>query len=463
MTLSLCMIVRDEADRIGDCLRSLRGLADETIVVDTGSTDATAAHARDCGARVLDFAWCDDFSAARNHAIDNAKGDWILVLDVDERLYPRHFDAVRRVTSNASAQAIQVFVRTYTDDADLLYWQPIDPAHTEARDFCGYYDTAQVRLFRRRDDVRFAGIVHETVMPALERKGLYTYRADMLLHHYREARPGQQKEGRARQILALCRRRCERESNDAGVWRMRALDALELGEQEEAVEALERAVQLAPERRDLALQLGMVLTQTGRATTACDKLRQALERFPDEPELVQALGEAQLAAGRPGDARETLARSLELDPYLYRALLGLGAIAMQEGRAETAIDYFAKATSIHPGLDMPRVNTGLLHVERGELDKALTSFRRAFASNPRRWQSLAGIGQILFQTERFEEAHEWYCRAVEAKDCAPEVFVKLCACCMALGRDAEARTWADKAAAADPAYGSVRLMFPAGH
>jgi tetratricopeptide (TPR) repeat protein len=384
MNLSLCMIVRDEADRIGDCLRSLRGLADETIVVDTGSTDATAAHARDCGARVLKFAWCDDFAAARNHAIENAKGDWILVLDADERLYPRHFDAVRRLTGTAGAYAIQSFIRTYTDDANRLFWQPIDPAHTEAREFCGYCDTPQVRLFRRRDDVRFAGIVHETVVPALERNGLYTYRADVLLHHYREAGPGEQRKERARQILALCRRRCECETDNPEVWRMRALDAFELGEHEEAVDAIERAVQLVPERRDLALQLGMVLTMAGHAATACDRLRQALDRFPDEPELVQALGEAQLAAGRCDDARETLARSLELDPYLYRALLGLGAIAMQEGRAQTAISYFENATSIHPGLDVPYVNLGLICLGQGELDKALIAFRRALASNPRR-------------------------------------------------------------------------------
>jgi glycosyltransferase involved in cell wall biosynthesis len=78
------MIVRDEAARIARCLDSARPLVDDLLVLDTGSRDDTAAIAREHGARVFCFDWCDDFAAARNAALDYSDADWNLVLDADE-------------------------------------------------------------------------------------------------------------------------------------------------------------------------------------------------------------------------------------------------------------------------------------------------------------------------------------------------------------------------------------------
>jgi len=456
--LSLCMIVRNEADQIGECLRSVREMADEIVVVDTGSTDGTASLAREQGARMIAFPWSDDFAAARNRSIAEAKGEWVLVLDADERLFPRHFDAIRRLIANARAQALQIFVRSYTDDSILMNWQPIDPARAESRGFCGYCDSPQVRLFRRRSEIRFEGIVHESIAPALERNTLPTYRADVLIHHYKECRPADQKHARNLLIFDLSRRRTEGEADNADLWRQRAMAALDVGEHNDAANSLERAVALAPDRRDLCYQLGAILILIGQAEKACTLYRQALDRFPDEPELVQALGDALLAAGNLADAGEAFARSLELDPYLYRAAIGLGAIALKEGRTDAALRYFEQAKSIHSGLDIPYVNIGLLHLSMGQLDNALVELRHAFAANPKRWQSLAGIGTILFETGQYEQSREWYLKAVAAEDCAPEVFVKLCASCTALGRHDEARVWAEKAARANPVYAQIEPL-----
>lgn len=84
--LSLCMIVKDEAERLPVSLASARGVVDEVVVVDTGSADGTADVARRAGARVESFAWCDDFARARNASLAAATGDWALVLDADEVL-----------------------------------------------------------------------------------------------------------------------------------------------------------------------------------------------------------------------------------------------------------------------------------------------------------------------------------------------------------------------------------------
>lgn len=85
-TLALVMIARDEARCIARCLKSVAPWVDQMIVLDTGSKDQTVAIARKCGAEVYHFEWCNDFSAARNAALDLSDADWNLVLDADEWL-----------------------------------------------------------------------------------------------------------------------------------------------------------------------------------------------------------------------------------------------------------------------------------------------------------------------------------------------------------------------------------------
>jgi glycosyltransferase involved in cell wall biosynthesis len=73
--LSLCMIVRDEEKNLEACLASVADLLDEIVIVDTGSHDATKAIARRYTPHAHDFPWCDDFSAARNEALQRATGE----------------------------------------------------------------------------------------------------------------------------------------------------------------------------------------------------------------------------------------------------------------------------------------------------------------------------------------------------------------------------------------------------
>jgi hypothetical protein len=82
--VALVMIVRNEAAHIVRALASVNRCVDEMVVLDTGSTDATVALARSAGARVGHFAWCDDFSAARNAALALADADWSVMVDADE-------------------------------------------------------------------------------------------------------------------------------------------------------------------------------------------------------------------------------------------------------------------------------------------------------------------------------------------------------------------------------------------
>ena len=86
MRITASLSVRDEAHNLGDCLKLLKPVVDEIVIVDTGSIDSSPDIARDHGALVIEQPWQNDFAAVRNTGLGRASGDWILYIDADERL-----------------------------------------------------------------------------------------------------------------------------------------------------------------------------------------------------------------------------------------------------------------------------------------------------------------------------------------------------------------------------------------
>ena len=97
ITISLCMIVKNEEKILERCLASIHDLVDEIIIVDTGSKDNTKESAYKFNAKVFDFEWCDDFSAARNFSFSKAEKDYILWLDADDVLLEEDRDKFRNL------------------------------------------------------------------------------------------------------------------------------------------------------------------------------------------------------------------------------------------------------------------------------------------------------------------------------------------------------------------------------
>jgi glycosyltransferase involved in cell wall biosynthesis len=144
--LSLCMVVKNEEHNLPRCLDSVRGLASEFIVVDTGSTDATPRIASDYGAEVIAFNFSrPDFAAARNRGLAQARGRWILVLDADETL------------DGGSARMVRQLVAADENAGYLL------ERHNHSSDSEDSNRDYVVRLFPNRPDYRYRGRVHETI------------------------------------------------------------------------------------------------------------------------------------------------------------------------------------------------------------------------------------------------------------------------------------------------------------
>ncbi len=139
--ISLCMIARNEAPGLKAAIESCAGVVDEVIVVDTGSTDDTVQVGAGLGARVFHQPWQDSFSAARNFGLDQARGDWHLVLDCDETLRPEYKTVLMNACRNNAAAA-------FTID-----WV----VHTST----GSTSTPVLRVARADAGLRLRGRVHE--------------------------------------------------------------------------------------------------------------------------------------------------------------------------------------------------------------------------------------------------------------------------------------------------------------
>ena len=151
-TISLSMIVRDEARFLADCLQSVQGVVEEIVVVDTGSKDDTVEIARSFGARVFHYTWDDDFAAARNCALAECTGDWVLSLDADEQLDPATKDEIRTAAAEPGVHAW--YLRMATMEGET-------PTADEVR---------MIRLFRRTPGTRYTGRIHEQVVQDIPNK-----------------------------------------------------------------------------------------------------------------------------------------------------------------------------------------------------------------------------------------------------------------------------------------------------
>jgi Glycosyl transferase family 2 len=173
--LSVCLFTRDEARTVGRAVRSVEGVADEVIVVDTGSTDGTLKIVRDLGATVVPHTWADDFSVARNAALAAATSEWVFWLNPDEELTGPSQDVVRNlVAAGSGPDAFAYLVRI----------QSI-PRRERPDLFTEMFD---LRLFRRRPDVTYVGRLHPgfpaELAEAVSRDGQFVGPCDAVIRHH---------------------------------------------------------------------------------------------------------------------------------------------------------------------------------------------------------------------------------------------------------------------------------------
>jgi len=268
--LSLVMIARNEARCIERCLLSVRAHVDEMFVLDTGSTDGTPELARRAGARVERFAWCDDFSAARNTALERANAEWALVLDADEWL----------VDGAAALQALRAHTPSYIGVLRIDNLYGCDAAHASRS------VSWLSRVLPR--GARYEGRIHEQPAARWPRR-----RLDVIVQHdgYMDAAM-RDKQGRNE---ALLRRAVLEQPGDAYLHYQLGKDLELRARFADAWPCYQRALHGAsledPWRHDLVLRTLFTLKKLGQHAQAVALAESEMPRFGDSPDFCFTLGD----------------------------------------------------------------------------------------------------------------------------------------------------------------------------
>jgi glycosyltransferase involved in cell wall biosynthesis len=148
MKISACLIVKNEADNIGRCLDSLKNISNEIIVVDTGSTDNTKEIALKYSAKVFDYQWDNNFSNAKNYALEKTTGDWIIFLDADEYFGPNTQKHLHKVIKHINPNKIFDAILCKIINIEVQLGRVISENPT-------------IRIFRGKTGIRYEGAIHE--------------------------------------------------------------------------------------------------------------------------------------------------------------------------------------------------------------------------------------------------------------------------------------------------------------
>ena len=346
IVLSAALIVRDEAHHLPECLASIERVVDEVVVVDTGSVDNTVEIAESHGARVFHEPWQDDFALARNAALDRCRGSWILYIDADERVRPHE----REVLRAALAAPDQV------------------GANVTLHPVAGHSGYRELRLFRNDPRIRFEGLIHETIWPAvirvLDADGGVIGDTDVVLDHVGYHGCQQHKHERNLPLLLKALTRNPDHiycwfhlgQTYAGLGRFRAARQAWVS----GVEAVRGASLLRP--ADSLPFLELIADTLDQGNDADDLISEARWLFPEDPMLAWLDGRALVTQRRFDEAVEIfealiaaeesgeLSQDFGYNPLQFTSFTHamLGTCHHQCGDHERAAHHFARAERFEP-------------------------------------------------------------------------------------------------------------------
>jgi len=436
LKLSLCMIVKDEEEMLPGCLEPLRGVVDEMIVVDTGSSDRTVEIAESFGAKVVHFPWNGSFSDARNVSIENATGDWIMYLDADEHLEAEDAPKLRDLLG-----------RTWREGFNL-----VETNYTGGEDTGSATTHLALRLWRRRPEYRFEGRIHEQkthTMPMFLPERFETTTIRVRHYGYLNQRiASKEKSQRNIELLEQEARENPSPFNDYNLgseylalgdpakarthfdraWEsLRAVPGMasagyvpllvsraararrEAGDHAAAAQAVDEGLAAYPDHTDLVMEAAHSAREQGDLDRARELAEQCLA-MGDAPNMYAAtvgtgtflamtvLAEIHAAQGDAAGAEELYRRSLDEHPEYAGPVLPLAAILAGRGAP------LAEIAEIVPDRPSARLLAATALYEVGRAEDAEAWFRHVLAAQPANSAARIGLSEALLSQKRYREA-----------------------------------------------------------
>ncbi|MCL5991705.1 MAG: glycosyltransferase [Bacteroidetes bacterium] len=379
--ISACIIAKNEEKHLSECLDSIVSYVDEIIVVDTGSTDKTVEIAERFGCKVIRSDWQDDFSVARNTALDSATKKYILVIDADERfLNP---EEVSNVIENRNPETggwlINVVSEATREDGSV-----------------DTYSSGLLRLFVNHPSVRFQGIIHEQVLEPLLRAGYRLEQSPLKFNHLGYGHSSEQMKLKQERNLLLLNKALEKKPEDAYSLYQRAKTYLALKKLNEAEKDISKTLKVVNPNsavKPQALNFGAVIAfQMANYDLAIERAKESLKILPNQSFANYIIGDTYTQLGNFPDA---------LDSYL----------SLEE--AETKEDLTTKIVGdYHLPKEQLYFRKGKCLIGLKQWDAALIEFEKGYKINNQDVGNLVGMANVAFQWKKFDEAKSFLNKAL---------------------------------------------------
>jgi tetratricopeptide (TPR) repeat protein len=447
--ISLCMIVKDEEEMLPAALDSVKGIVDEMLIVDTGSKDRTVEIAESYGARVYHHAWENNFSKSRNQSIAYATGDWVLILDADERLDAKSAPLVRNLAQTCPHEAVSFSVYNVDLDTDHVSFLP------------------SIRMFRNGRGYGYEGIVHNQInIP----RDTAVMRAPVRIDHFGYTPSIADKRKKFERTTALLRQQLEANPDDAFAHFNMAqiMRGGEAGKRyaPEIIVHARRVIELISTDDQSHLHILLmgyhqlasshfVLDQYDEAEKAC---RDALAIKPDFIDCLMTLGHTLSVKKRYDDAREAFFMYLrvrekyneaeESTGYIllnlhtqHQAHYGLGLIEEALGRHVLALEWYGKVLAAKDDYLETHLRIGQICYKIGRVAEARTAFQNELRFRPDSFWAHYCLGDLAAQESDWPQAYHRYQRAHELNLKHPNLSLNLATTALKNGRAREAKTW----------------------
>ena len=263
-SITLCMIMRNEEKRLARCLESVKGLYDELIIVDTGSTDRSLDIAKKYNARVLQDPWQDDFSRPRNLGISHATKSWILILDPDEMIDKKDHAQIRQLTLSKSAVAFRMPTQNYSPSRAELGSIPVKQDNIFGKDFAGYTISVKTRFFKNGLGIKFIGCYHELLDYFIVKNNLPFLTTQIPIHHWvHEISQTNQKE-KMSFYLRLAEKKIKEEPNNLHAFWEAGVTFAIAGHRYKAINAMLKSMETGTTDQNRLFLLARLYSLTGR-------------------------------------------------------------------------------------------------------------------------------------------------------------------------------------------------------
>lgn len=339
------MIVQDEEDCLLSVLQSVQGLTDELIIVDTGSTDRTPQLALAAGAKLFHATWTNDFSVARNFALQQATSDWILVLDADEVLESIDPETFSALLTNDQIEGYFLQIRNILDSSQI-----------ESSD-------QVVRLFRNKPIYRFEGAIHEQVTPSILRtnNGNGLASAPLTIHHFGYLKDRLQTKEKFTRNSEIIKKELQQNPNNPFLLYCLGLEYYQQDSISKGLNQLSKAlVHMSGHEgyfEDVLLNMALGYLRLEEITPLSDFLSKALRMYPDHADFLFLRGTANFRQGNYPQATEDLEQSLSIGTIKlatsYQVSCLLGDVHHSSGNLQQAYEAYICALESSPTSSYP--------------------------------------------------------------------------------------------------------------